>query len=406
MYKSIRCLLIVIMLSMIVFPCCKKKPKEPPPPAVEIIEEPLDTSPEQITEPTPTEPMIETPTPVRTRPKATTKTVPPTPPIDTKEEPTLPPAIAEPTIYTPSSTAQNPLQDVLEQTFGAINTNSRIAILQIQSPDSDMNEFLRSEVNQILTNRGYNVIDESLSADAVITGRVADEEGNKLLILDIIDTQSGIITSTATVPYTDIAKLYESKQTPPEPPVKSTPSEPFVYYKIFAGSGLYMMRGLKSKTDSVYGFNLGASLDFRMGKTPLLLETGARYIIKGSKYQGYSWGMEVSCEESYHYVDIFAKAKWNGRIASALAIQPYIGYATSILSSANSKLEMGSYQTDNNIKDECNNLMHIGLVGIDFLIKDKFVIGAEYDRGLSNIWKTGYPEVTSDTVMMNVGYRF
>jgi len=167
-----------------------------------------------------------------------------------------------------------------------------------------------------------------------------------------------------------------------------------------------MLHGLQTKTAPALFYNIGVSLDFRLGETRLLLEPGVRYNAKASKYSGYSWGAEFTNKEAYSYLDIFLKAGWDIPLGRSLALRPYAGYAAGILMSANSNLKMSGYSEDRDILEDCNNLAHIGLFGLDFIVNKHFSIGAEYDLGFSDVWIPEYPKVKHDAVMLNIGYKF
>jgi len=179
-----------------------------------------------------------------------------------------------------------------------------------------------------------------------------------------------------------------------------------IFFTIFSSGGINMLRGLDSKTNPALFYSIGASVDFRLGKSHLLLEPGVRYNTKSTKYSGYSWGAETTCEEAYSYLDVFLKARWNILLGNRLDLQPYVGYATGVLLTANSKLKLGGYTEEVNIKKDCNTSAHIGLLGLDFVINNHLSIGAEYNLGLSDVWISEYPKVKHDTVMLNLGYKF
>jgi len=196
---------------------------------------------------------------------------------------------------------------------------------------------------------------------------------------------------------------------------------------VFLGGNLNWVNGeeLIIDSDSVYGWNMGAAVDIKAWAIPIISEFGLRYIARGFKYEdsgrieltdenGNLWGwLSYDCisETSLNYLDIFAKAKYDIRFTANMSLLPYVGYATSFLLSAKEKnhgviADFPSYSSTKDTTDDYQALDHLLLFGLDVCINDMILIGAEYDMGLTYIFKNDNADRKTATFMINVGYQF
>jgi len=194
-----------------------------------------------------------------------------------------------------------------------------------------------------------------------------------------------------------------------------------VYPLVFIGGGMTWMKidyknsidGDINQPDSIFGFMVGAALEVDQ-TAPIIMEYGARYRTTGWSYsEEYNdWGYQFEYESTNRlsFIDIFTKAKYEAPLASNLYLLPYVGYAMGILLTAESKVEYRgngySESETEDFKDECNDLNHTLLFGADLLINNKFILGVEYDLGLSNIADSEFSDVTISGFMFKVGILF
>jgi len=324
-----------------------------------------------------------------------------------------------------SSNIENAVVKAVNQAFSDIGKDNRIALVHIQTSNDDTKNYILGEITHILVSQKYNVVDRAdidriraerdfhfsgevddntavslgkfAGADLVVTGGIDGSGSATRLRLKVIETQTTLIKGSASVPYIDNRQTDERK--PPKPPKK-------VSLKIIGGGDMNSMSGLETDRRWLFGFHAGSSLDIKMGQTPILLEPGLRYITKGAKYELPLWGDVVTYEDLYAYLDIFAKVKWDIQSSDFLIVQPFVGYAGGILLSANSKVKTEDISANVDIKKSCSTFINTGLFGIDFIINDSLVIGGEYDIGFSNIWGKDFSPTKSDTILLNIGYRF
>jgi len=312
---------------------------------------------------------------------------------------------------------ENALTSAVDQAFKDVNANNRIAVIHIQTPNRDLNNYLLGELQHILVTKRYNVVDrvdldrirterdfqysfevddntaisvgKFVGADLVVTGRIDGAGALRRLRLKVIETETTILRGTASVAYSEQAK-------PPSA----------VSVKIVAGGLSNTIKDLDAEIESVFGYHVGGAMEIRLGQLPLKIEPGLHYITKGASYEIPLWDTTAQYNEIYSYLDLFVKAKWDIPLTEYIAMQPFAGYAAGVLLTANGEFEILDEKTDKDIKDNCNNLTHIGVFGVDFVINDAFVIGGEYDMGLSSIWKDKFSQVRTETFLLNIGYRW
>jgi len=318
--------------------------------------------------------------------------------------------VAYPQVSEMSPEMTSTINEAVDQAFKNVSKNEVIAVLHIQTASNDSRIFLLDELQHILVQRGFKVADRSdldriraerdfqysyevddktavsvgkyVGANLVVTGSISGADTQRRLRLKVINTETSIIQGTASVI------------------VKTTQPSPFTL-KVFGGYGLSTARENVNvmDTESADGFFVGISCDIKMGKSMVMMEPGVKYNYKEICLKVYDYEQIIG---SYNYFELFAKVKLNILDRSVVAIQPYLGYSASFLLSASNNYE----GQDSDIYEQCNALLHMGLVGVDFVIKDVFVIGAEYGLGLSNIWKDGLTEIKINTVGLNIGFRW
>ena len=180
---------------------------------------------------------------------------------------------------------------------------------------------------------------------------------------------------------------------------------------IFAGVGMSSITG--DETDdysSKISWSVGASLDLPMGDN-LIIEPGVRFFSGGAtsesseSYSGYNFKYEATL--TLNYLDIFAKAKY--KIG---AIQPYIGLGLPILMSADSELKVSTpFGSESESYDEKDSFASVNfnlMLGVEYILMDKFTVGVEYSRTLNNIIDDKDLDFSQNlnNIMLNVGYKF
>jgi len=402
---------------------------------------------------------------------------------------TVPPQ--SPLVETDASTDMvNAIENATDQAFKGVRTDSRIAVIHIQTTSSDMNAFILDELQHILVNRGYSVVDrvdldqirqerdfqyshevddntavsvgKFVGADHVVTGGITGTDAFSRLRLKVIDTQTTIIKGTASVAMsTQLKDIPLQKQTqttstlptttvtqqpavPPIPlettspttggtiPNNQTPASPNTILpenadsrsstdkilqkfgilskpsiKIFGGYGDPMFiescPELKETFNDVW--NVGVSLEIRHWKNFLLIEPGVRLLshrsgVSFTKYGEYVYDyFSYNKRLNYRYLEIFAKPKFEISFGNIVAIQPFTGYAAGFFLDPNNKIP-------GDTEDGYTSPMHSLLTGVDFVLFEHFVIGYEYDIGITNIWVNGFTEVKSHISMINIGIKF
>jgi len=317
------------------------------------------------------------------------------------------------------------LSGAVDQSFKDVNRGSKIAVVHIQTPNNALNDFLLSELQHILVNRTYNVVEridldkirterdfqysnevddntavsvgKFVGADLVVTGGIDGEGSYRRMRLKVLDTQTAIIRGTASV---QIEK-------PPKTPLFSSIDFSF---EVIAGGGLNTITGYGEKEGDFNGgsgYTLGGSLDIKHKKYPIVLEPGIRFLNKGAKYEEHdNQGKIATLEESFNFVNIFAKAKWNIPIASSVTAQPFAGYAIEKLLSADETFKYEGVKNEFDITKHCYKQGHAILAGADVIIKDSYIIGGEYGHSFTDIYKDNRYKYSMDTFLLYIGYKF
>jgi len=182
---------------------------------------------------------------------------------------------------------------------------------------------------------------------------------------------------------------------------------------IFGGVGSSIFTG--DVDDDIQGkvcFGIGGSVDVQAGG--FIIEPGIRFYSGGSKYEESEYstfnGVVITDYEyketfTLNYLDIFAKAKF-----PVGSFMPYIGLGMPTLLSATGKAEESNFGKGTSVSIDLKksftstnfNLM----LGADFVLLEKFIIGLEYSRSLNNILSDEDAGVVNlNNFMLNVGFK-
>jgi len=203
----------------------------------------------------------------------------------------------------------------------------------------------------------------------------------------------------------------------------NTESERVMFPKIFVGGGLSWFSGYNADIESVFGYNIGTSIEKRSLKTPFISEVGFRFITKGAEIQTIQYieeyhgplGFKVRDKITMESFDIFAKVKYNIPFSSEMSIQPFAGYALGMVHHAEERVKALGYTETFGVKGVLNDTHHIILLGSDISLTDTVFVGVEYDIGLSRLIKDKYTataggrsnnSLKAHSVMINTGLKF
>jgi len=216
----------------------------------------------------------------------------------------------------------------------------------------------------------------------------------------VLTVASGESATNLTVRATSVADASKSGT------ATVTPTQPAgLAFVVLAGGGSTQLSGDEPHSfDSVLGVNVGVALDISGNPSPMVWEIGARYLTKGAKYEKSFTGVTATQQEFFDFLDIFAKAKLDIPVGANNALQPFAGYAASMLASAKESFEFDGYKTELDIAEHCNTLSHSLLLGADLVFSDRFLVGVEYDYGLTDIFKQN--KYTLNTMSMHIGVKF
>jgi len=191
----------------------------------------------------------------------------------------------------------------------------------------------------------------------------------------------------------------------------STTSYKTTHHIVFLGGGLsqYMMSSDSSDNFyNVFCYNVGYAYLLRPAKSPAIVELGGRLIDRSSgEFVVFGSDERASTKVLYslQYLDIFAKAKWGIRLDNNLSLQPFAGYAASILLFANNK--GNANPLTKSAREYYGNVYPVALLGCDIVVYDKYSLGLEHNIGISNIFITGKDhDARTSSTFLNIGYRF
>jgi len=302
-----------------------------------------------------------------------------------------------------------------------------------------MSNFITNEMIHMLVTRGFNIVDRAdidrirqeqqlqysgevddntavnlgrfIGADLVVTGSVSSIGSLQRLLVKVIETETTIIRGSAAVTLSDAPPTQPSTGRGNVSRVTINPSTISVnrgesqQFVVFAGGGSTQLSGDNPHSfDSTFGVNVGIALDISGQPSPMVWEIGARYLTKGAKYEQAFTGVTATQHEYFDFLDIFAKVKLDLPVGANNAIQPFAGYAASMLASAKESFEFDGYKTDLNISKHCNSLSHSLLLGADLVFSDRFLVGMEYNYGLTDIFKQN--KYSLNTMSMHIGVKF
>jgi len=350
-----------------------------------------------------------------------------------------------------SNNIEDALVNAVDQAFTDVGRESRIAVIHIQTPNNDLNNYLLGELQHILVGRKFNVVDRTdldkirkeqnfqyslevddntavslgkfVGADLVVTGRIDGQDSYRRLRLKVLDTETAIIRGTGSVAYSEVERQNEYRQTspydysygygqtPPTTPKTTSRTSSGLSFKLYGGGVLNAIDGGSDDKDNVsgtLGWDAGLSFDIYLWQTIIMLEPGVRYITKGYEMKTEPERTETN---SFEYIDVFAKGKLELPLGKNVTIQPNIGYGAGILLNALSKNDNPAGNTNNNdgekdITSDSNSLIFSLLFGADFVIGDKFVIGLEFDQGMTSLWKDKDDKKFINSYLINMGLRF
>jgi len=343
------------------------------------------------------------------------------------------------------------LERAVDQAFKDIGRSSRIAVIHIQTNNTSTTNFLIGELQHILVSRRYNVVDrvdldairternfqysyevddntavslgKFVGADLVVTGGIDGEGSYRRLRLKVLETETTIIRGTGSVPYSEVEQQYEYRQRTPYTPSYGTTYPPYepppptpkktssrtssgVSFKLYGGIGLNTVENgsddpFVKEMNGTIGYHGGLSFDIYLWQSVLMIEPGVRYVHKEYEYTDVYSNNDIVGQ--INYIDIYGKGKIELPLGKNVSIQPFMGYGAAILLNCFEQMD-GSDQYD--CVGKTNSLVFEIPMGADIVIGDAFVIGAEFVRSLSNVWKKDYPEWKSNTYMVTVGLKF
>jgi len=174
---------------------------------------------------------------------------------------------------------------------------------------------------------------------------------------------------------------------------------------------------------TVFAYNFGVAVDITYWEYPISTEVGVKYLVGGyhDEYSSTSSGYDIISGSygTHHFegiverkrteLDVYSKAKYIIISNSNYSLLPFIGFASSyLLTSKKTDSVKGSFSPhiDKRAIFVFNEpkLTYKLLVGCVILLKEHYILGLEYDMGLTDRGWGGIRK--SRAVMLNIGYKF
>ena len=161
--------------------------------------------------------------------------------------------------------------------------------------------------------------------------------------------------------------------------------------------------------ESKMGFQLGASYISLNPSQRILFEPGIRLIAAGTQGKVPSPVIStvmIDLTTSFTYLEPYLKVKLN----TPKNLYPYAGLGVAFLTKAELRQEavfMGVTQSrTDDISNQFTKVNFPILLGIDFLLDDRIIIGLEYSRTLNTIDEVANRSFSAQKIMFNVGVGF
>ena len=169
--------------------------------------------------------------------------------------------------------------------------------------------------------------------------------------------------------------------------------------KAFGGYGLSWISDFE-ESDSKSSFHLGMSITYDK-RSPLVFEHGIRYINKGYSYDfKRPNGRNIKGELNYHFVEAFYKVKLHETLGQ---IQPYTGVSAAWCFTASQEDNFEYYGRKSGRPDVTELSLPIG---VDFMIRDKYVLNLEYNLGLAKLFDSRDENHLSRAFIFSMGAMF
>jgi len=192
-------------------------------------------------------------------------------------------------------------------------------------------------------------------------------------------------------------------------PPKTAKTYEGLYFTVQAGGSVNWFSNYGDVDGSFkkyYGFDIGSSFVYEPWDFHLVFDSGVKYINRGAVYEEKYFEKSATLEESFNFVDIFSKLKWEIPITANKEISPFVGYAIGYLFRANERFEYEDHKEDSDITKHCNSALHLLVLGADFDISNSWFLGMEYDHCLTSIYKDKNSQQTLNTFILNIGRKF
>jgi len=201
----------------------------------------------------------------------------------------------------------------------------------------------------------------------------------------------------------------------------NTPQKPFTFkqskdvgtdplyptFTLFVSGNMNWVSGLDAyDTGLLFDYGFGLAADVRRDSSPFIGGVGIRYSRRGYSLPSFT--------QTLAYYESLFRVKYDMYQNPTYSVHPYLGVTSSVLMTNQAKWENTNHTYHR--RGYFQDFAAIALLGLDVTINNLYVIGLEYNHGLTDVTSQGFG-LLSDTVwpgnpsrlrsiMLNVGIKF
>jgi len=158
-------------------------------------------------------------------------------------------------------------------------------------------------------------------------------------------------------------------------------------------------------TGALFDYGFGFAADVRRDSSPIIGGVGIRYSRRGYSLPGFT--------QTLAYYESLFRVKYDMYQGTTYSVHPYLGVTSSVLMNTETKWDTTNYTYHR--RDYFQNVAAIALLGVDVTINNLYVIGLEYNLGLTDVTSSGSgfhytvrPGNPSRlrSIMLNLGIKF
>jgi hypothetical protein len=167
-----------------------------------------------------------------------------------------------------------------------------------------------------------------------------------------------------------------------------------------AGANLSDLSDVKDSKMKI-GFHVGGFAEFVISER-ISIQPELLFSTQGTGYTESYQGINVDVSLNVNYINVPVLLKVNIAGGLSAEVGPQVGF----LLTAKTKAEAMGVSSTEDLKDECKTLDVSLPIGLSYTFAEKFVVGARYAFGLTNLNKDGSSKIKNNVIQVSFGYKF